>query len=84
MKKKLMCIMLAFDLPAYGAGITINIYDTASEKAIHTETVKENNSTYFLRVPQILILDEFNTCIVVLGQGISGVSTLITTFGFEG
>jgi hypothetical protein len=66
------------------ASVTINIYDTASGKVIHTETVKDNNSTYFQRVPQILILDESNTCIVVLGRGIGEVSTLITTFGFKG
>ena len=67
-----------------GNNVTINIYDTASGKAIHTETVKDSNSIYFLRVPQILILDESNTCIVVLGRGIDEVSTLMTTFGFEG
>ncbi len=39
------------------------------EKSIHTETVQDSNSTYFLRVPQILILDESGTCIVVLGRG---------------
>ncbi len=66
------------------ASVTINIYDTASGKVIHTETVKDDNSTYFLRIPQILILDESGTCIVVLGRGISEVSTLITTFGFKG
>ena len=66
------------------ASVTINIYDTASGKVIHTETVKDNNSTYFQRVPQILILDESGTCIVVLGRGIGEVSTLITTFGFKG
>ena len=64
--------------------VTINIYDTASGKSIHTETVQDSNSTYFLRVPQILILDESGTCIVVLGRGIDEVSTLITTFGFAG
>lgn len=64
--------------------VTINIYDTASGKSIHTETVQDSNSAYFLRVPQILILDESNTCIVVLGRGIDEVSTLITTFGFAG
>ena len=66
------------------ASVTINIYDTASGKVIHTETVKDSNGTYFLRVPQILILDESGTCIVVLGRGIGEVSTLITTFGFKG
>lgn len=66
------------------ASVTINIYDTASGNVIHTETVKDNNSTYFQRVPQILILDESGACIVVLGRGISEVSTLITTFGFKG
>ena len=64
--------------------VTINIYDTASGKNIHTETVKDNDSTYFLRVPQILILDESGTCIVVLGRGIDEVRTLIKTFGFKG
>lgn len=64
--------------------VTINIYDTASGKSIHTETVQDSNSAYFLRVPQILILDESDTCIVVLGRGIDEVSTLITTFGFAG
>ena len=66
------------------SSVTVNIYDTASGKRIHTETVQDSNSTYFLRVPQILILDESGTCIVVLGRGIDEVSTLITTFGFEG
>ena len=66
------------------SSVTINIYDTASGKNIHTETVQDSNSTYFLRVPQILILDESGTCIVVLGRGIDEVSTLITTFGFVG
>ena len=65
------------------ASVTINIYDTASGKVIHTETGKDKNSTYFQRVPQILILDESGTCIVVLGRGIGEVSTLITTFGFK-
>lgn len=64
------------------SSVTINIYDTASGKSIHTETVQDSNSTYFLRVPQILILDESGICIVVLGRGIDEVSTLITTFGF--
>lgn len=62
--------------------VTIHIYDTASGKSIHTETVQDSNSAYFMRVPQILILDESSTCIVVLGRGIDEVSTLITTFGF--
>ena len=66
------------------SSVTINIYDTASGKNIHTETVQDSNSTYFLRVPQILILDESGTCIVVLGRGIDEVSTLITTFDFVG
>lgn len=66
------------------SSVTINIYDTALGKVIHSETVKDNNSTYFFRVPQILILDGSNTCIVILGRGISEVSTLITSFGFEG
>lgn len=64
--------------------VTINIYDTASGKNIHTETVQDSNSSYFLRVPQVLILDESGTCIVVLGRGIGEINTLITTFGFEG
>ena len=64
--------------------VTINIYDTTSGKKIHTETVQDSNSTYFMRIPQILILDESGTCIVVLGRGIDEVSTLITTFGFAG
>ncbi len=64
--------------------VTINIYDTASGKKIHTETVQDSNSTYFMRIPQILILDESGTCIVVLGRGIDEVSTLITTFSFAG
>lgn len=66
------------------SSVTINIYDTASGKKIHTETVQDSNSTYFMRIPQILILDESGTCIVVLGRGIDEVSTLITTFSFAG
>lgn len=66
------------------SSVTINIYDTASGKIVHTETVKDSNSTYFLRIPQILLLDESGTCVVVLGRGIREVDTLITTFGFMG
>jgi len=66
------------------SSVTINIYDTASGKNIHTETVQDSNSTYFQRVSQILILDESGTCIVVLGRGIDEVNTLITTFSFAG
>ena len=66
------------------SSVTINIYDTASGKIVHTETVKDSNSTYFLRIPQILLLDESGTCVVVLGRGIGEVDTLITTFGFKG
>ena len=66
------------------SSVTINIYDTVSGKSIHTETVQDSNSTYFLRVPQILILEESGTCIVVLGRGIDEVSTLITSFSFVG
>ena len=66
------------------SSVTINIYDTTSGKKIHTETVQDSNSTYFMRIPQILILDESGTCIVVLGRGIDEVSTLITTFSFAG
>ena len=66
------------------SSVTINIYDTASGKSIHTETVQDSNSAYFMRIPQILILDESGTCIVVLGRGIDEVNTLITTFGFVG
>lgn len=67
-----------------GNSVTISIYETASGKVIHTETVRDSNSVYFLRVPQILILDGSGTCIVVLGRGISEADTLIKTFGFEG
>ncbi len=66
------------------SSVTINIYDTTSGKSIHTETVQDSNSAYFMRIPQILILDESGTCIVVLGRGIDEVNTLITTFGFVG
>lgn len=66
------------------SSVTINVYDTASGKVIHTETVKDSDSTYFLRIPQILLLDESGTCIVVLGRGIGEVDTLITTFDFKG
>ncbi len=63
--------------------VSIHIYDTASGKSIHTETIQDSNGTYFLRIPQILILDETGTCIVLLGRGIDEVSTLITTFDFK-
>jgi len=38
--------------------VNIKIYDTVSGKVIHTEKVENSNSTYFLRVPQILVLDD--------------------------
>ena len=64
--------------------VNIKIYDTVSGKVIHTEKVENSNSTYFLRIPQILVLDDSKTCIVILGRGIDEVDTLTTTFGFEG
>ncbi len=66
------------------SSVTISLYDTASGQVIHTETVENSDNTYFGRIPQILILEESGTCIVVLGSGIDEVSTLITTFGFVG
>jgi len=66
------------------SSVTITVYDVASGKSVHAETVKDGNSAYFLRIPQILLLDDSNTCIVVLGRGIGEVDTLITTFGFKG
>lgn len=64
--------------------VNIKIYDTVSGKVIHTEKVENSNSTYFLRIPQILVLDDSKTCIVILGRGIDEVDTLTTTFGFKG
>lgn len=64
--------------------VNIKIYDTVSGKVIHTEKVENSNSTYFLRIPQLLVLDDSKTCIVILGRGIDEVDTLTTTFGFEG
>lgn len=63
--------------------VNIKIYDTVSGKVIHTEKVENSNSTYFLRIPQILVLDDSKTCIVILGRGIDEVDTLTTTFGWR-
>lgn len=65
------------------SSVKISIYDTASGKKIHTETVKNSNSTYFQRIPQILILDKSGRCVVVLGRGIDKAGTLIKTFDFK-
>lgn len=64
--------------------VTITIYDMVSGNVIHTEKISDSNSTYFLRIPQILLLDDSKTCIAILGRGISEVDTLISSFGFEG
>ena len=64
--------------------LTIYIYNTVSGEQIHTETIEDSNNLYFKRIPQILILDEYKTCIVLMGRGMEEVSTWMSSFTFEG
>lgn len=63
--------------------LVVCIYDTISGKQIYTETISNDNELYFMRIPQILILDESKTCIVLMGRGINEVNTLVSSFSFE-
>ncbi|MDO5156658.1 MAG: hypothetical protein Q4D51_11905 [Eubacteriales bacterium] len=63
--------------------MTIYIYNTVSGEKIHTETIEDSNNLYFNRIPQILILDEYKTCIVLMGRGMDEVSTWMYSFTFE-
>lgn len=64
--------------------LTIYIYNTVSGEQIHTETIEDSNNLYFKRIPQILILDEYKTCIVLMGRGMEEISTWMSSFTFEG
>lgn len=64
--------------------LTVRIYDAQSGALCHTEVITHADDTYFLRIPQIVMLDRSRTCIVLLGRGISEVDTLITTFQYGG
>lgn len=62
--------------------LTIRIYETQSGELCHTEVVSNADSTYFYRIPQVLMLDKSRTCIVLLGRGLDEVNTLIKTFNY--
>lgn len=63
--------------------LTIRVYAISTGELLHTQVVSHENSTYFNRIPRLLILDESRTCIALLGSGIDEVDTLIVPFHFE-
>lgn len=65
-----------------GKGMTIRIYSTSTGELLHTETIKDNGQDYFYRIPQILILDESRTCIVLMGQSMDDMESMTTVFKF--
>lgn len=71
-----------FATAVLGNDLTIRIYDAHTGELCHTEAISDPDDTYFIRVPQVLMLDHTKTCIVLLGRGINEVDTLISTFGY--
>ena len=62
--------------------LTVRVYDAASGELVATEVIENSDPTYFNRIPQIYLLDESKTALVVLGGSISEIDTLVSTFEF--
>lgn len=65
-----------------GDNLTIRVYEVDSGELLATEVIENADSTYFNRIPQVYLLDEAKTAVVILGGRISEIDTLVSTFEF--
>lgn len=65
-----------------GGNLTIRVYEVDSGELLVTEVIENADSTYFYRIPQVYLLDDAKTAVVILGGRISEIDTLVSTFEF--
>lgn len=65
-----------------GGKLTIRVYEVDSGELLVTEVIENADSTYFNRIPQVYLLDEAKTAVVILGGRINEIDTLVSTFEF--
>ena len=63
-------------------GPMIRIYDVCTGELLCEEMIQDVKDEYRFRVPQVMILDDSKSCIVLMGHTISDIDTAIYTFDF--
>lgn len=65
-----------------GDVLTVRVYAVDSGELLATETIEVNDSRYVGRIPQVILLDDAQAAIVLLGCGIEEIDTAVATFSF--
>ena len=65
-----------------GDVLTVRVYAVDSGELLATETIEVDDSRYVGRVPQVILLDDAQAAIVLLGCGIEEIDTAVATFSF--
>lgn len=65
-----------------GDDLVIRIYEKASGELIKEHTISGLDEIYYYRMPQVLMLENSRTCIVLLGRNQVDIETEIVTFDF--
>ncbi len=65
-----------------GDALTVRVYAVDSGELLTTETIEVDDSRYVGRIPQVSILDDSQSAIVLLGCGIEEIDTAVSTFSF--
>lgn len=65
-----------------GDVLTVRVYAVDSGELLATETIEVDNPLYVGRIPQVILLDDSQTAVVLLGCGIEETDTAVATFSF--
>ena len=62
--------------------LTVRVYAVDSSELLATETIEVGDPLYVGRIPQVILLDDAQAAIVLLGCGIEEIDTAVATFSF--
>ena len=65
-----------------GDALTVRVYAVDSGELLATETIEVDDSRSVGRIPQVILLDDAQAAIVLLGCGIEEIDTAVATFSF--
>ena len=65
-----------------GDALVVRVYAVDSGELVATETIEVDDSRYVGRIPQVILLDDAQAAIVLLGCGIEEIDTAVATFSF--
>ena len=65
-----------------GDVLTVRVYAVDSGELLATETIEADDSRSVGRIPQVILLDDAQAAIVLLGCGIEEIDTAVATFSF--